>query len=86
MAIGKPLDLQDIFVNTLAGDMTIFFFMAVILFAYLAARFRMPNQVFLIMIAVFVIFFSSYYPGLFALVVLLIGLFVYYGITRIIKT
>jgi hypothetical protein len=82
----QPLDLEYIFVNTVAGSWTIFFFLAMAFFAYLAARFRMPNQIFLIMMAVFVIFMANYYSLLYAFTILLISLFVFYAISKIPKT
>jgi len=86
MAAVQPLDLEYIFVNTLAESMTIFFFLAMAFFAYLAARFRMPNQIFLIMMGTFVIFFANYYSLLYTFVIFISGLFFYYVLSKIPKT
>jgi len=82
----QPLDLETIFVTNLAGSMKIFFFLIAIVFAYLAARFRMPNQVFLILITVFLIFITSFYSLLYTLLIFLAGLFFYWVISKIPKT
>ena len=82
----QPLNLQEIFVNYFAGSMTIFFFIAMAFFAYIAARFRMPNQVFLILIGLFIIIMTNYYSLLFTITIFLAGLFFYYTLSKIIKT
>lgn len=56
MAFINPLDFDQIFVNELAGSVPIFGILAFIVIGILAARFRMPNLVFLILIGVFVVF------------------------------
>jgi len=82
----QPLDLETIFVNYFAGSYKIFFFIAMIVFAYLGARFRMSNNVFLILMGLFVIFMANYYSLLFTITIFLIGLFFYYTLSKIIKT
>ena len=82
----QPLDLETIFVTNLAGSMKIFFFLIMIVFAYLSARFRMPNQVFLILMAVFIIFMANYYSLLYTGLIFLSGLFFYWVISKIPKT
>ena len=82
----QPLDLETILVTNLAGGMEIFFFLMIIVFAYLAAKFRMPNQVFLILMAVFIVFMANYYSLLYTLLIFLTGLFFYYILSKIIKT
>jgi len=82
----QPLDLETIFVTNLAGSMKIFFFLIAIVFAYLAARFRMPNQVFLILMAVFIIFMANFYSLLYTILIFLSGLFFYWVISKIPKT
>lgn len=81
----KPLDLQTIFVNVFAGSMEIFFFVAFIAIAALAATFRMPNMIFMLMMAVFGILMANYFGGLYFLVVVISGLAVFYGIGSVMK-
>ena len=49
----RPLDLQTIFVNYFAGNMTVFVFITFVLMLYLSARYRMPNSALLVMVGFF---------------------------------
>jgi len=84
--VTQPLDLQTIFVNYFAGTLEIFFFIAMIGFSILAAKFRMPNQIFLIMLGVFIVVMTNFYPLFYTIVILLVGLLFYYTISKLIKT
>lgn len=81
----EPLDLRTILVNYFAGNVDIFSFISVIALAALAAYFKMPDMIFLIMLGLFVVFMAAYMPGLYLLVVLGTGLLVFYSISQIIK-
>ena len=85
MAFVAPLDLENIFVNTLAGTPTIFTFLAFILLSGMAAYFKMPNAIFLVMFVLFGVVFSSYVGGIYILILLLSGLSTFYLISKIIK-
>ncbi len=82
--IVNPLDLKEIFVTYLAGSMEIFFLLAVLGFGYLAARFRMPNQIFLILMGLFVILMANEYTFFFAISIFIIGLFSFYSISKLV--
>ena len=82
MVFIEPLDLETIFIQYFAGGATVFFFIAMALMAYLAAKFKFPNYVFLMMLVLFVTIFSGNYPLIFTLFVILIGVFVYYAYGR----
>jgi hypothetical protein len=69
--------LQNIFVETFAGNMQIFIFLIGILLAALAARFRMPNIVFGMMIIAFGVMFSTYLGGLFVVILIFTSLLIY---------
>lgn len=56
MAWIEPLDLESLLVDKLAGSMILFTFLAIIVLAMLAARWRMPNIVFGGMIMMFIVF------------------------------
>lgn len=87
--ITQPLDLYKIFVEDLAGDLTIFYILFIIALSYLAARFRIPNIVFLILMAFLVVIMAgleTFGMGLkifYALLMVLVGFFVYYSISKI---
>ena len=70
----EPLNLQEIFVNYFAGTMTIFFFIITAVFAILAAKFRMPNMIFLILMGLFVVVMANYFSLLYTTIVLIVGL------------
>lgn len=80
----EPLSLQCWLVNVFAGSPEIFVFIAMIAISALAARFRMPNFVILIMLALFALLFSSLVGGLYLITIVLIGLFVGAAIKRVI--
>lgn len=81
----QPLDLEQIFVNAFAGSLEVFIFVTFILIAALAARFRMPNLITLVMFSLFGIFLSAYISGVYAFIVIIAGIVVFYSIGRIIK-
>lgn len=82
-----PLNLEQIFVNYLAGSYTIFFFLAIAFFAYLAARLRIPNFTFLLLMGLFVVMMAGFgFQMLYAVVVFIAGLFIYQTISKIIKS
>ena len=81
----QPLDLKTILVNYLSGSFEIFFYIAMIGFVLLAAKFRMPSFAIALMITLFVSIYSVQYSALFALVVLIIGVFLALVLTRAIK-
>lgn len=64
MAFINPLDLNEIFVNKLAGDPIIFMFLAFLVIGILAARFKMPMVVMIGMVSLFaVMMFTVIVPG-----------------------
>lgn len=86
MAFIEPLDLQTLLVNTLSGNYVIFTFLILIVIAALAARFRMPGPIALIMFVIFAIIFDGTNSvGLYAFIMILTALFVFYSIPRLIK-
>lgn len=85
MAFINPLDLQELLVNTFAGSLTIFIFIMIIIIATLAARFKMPNIIALIMFGLFAVFLLNYSNGLFAFVIIITGIVMFYGIGKVIK-
>lgn len=85
MSIIQPFDFESIFVTTLSGTPEIFSFLAVIAISGLAAFFRMRNSIALILFALFGIIMSQYIGGFYVLIILIGGLSVFYGISKIIK-
>lgn len=85
MTIHQPLDLEYWFVNVFAGSFDIFLFLLVILIAGLAAKFRMSNLSFGIILLCMAILLSISYPWLLVLAISLTGLGVYYTFTKLFR-
>ena len=85
MAYIEPLDLKSILVTNLAGSTNIFIFLAIIVIAALAGRFRMPNSIALIMFVLFSVLLAAYIPGIYFLMICIGGMVIFYGIGKIIK-
>ncbi|MGA2130651.1 MAG: hypothetical protein ABSG05_03520 [Candidatus Pacearchaeota archaeon] len=81
----NPLNLYTIFVTYLAGNLTVFIFLAMIGISLLAGRFRMPDRVFMSLIALFGIIMSQYLGGLYALMIVVAGLVIYYQLAKEVK-
>jgi len=73
MAFTEVLNLEKIFVNYFAGSYLIFYFIAIAFFAYLAARFRLPNFATLMLLGLFVIFMANWVGIIVALVLFVVG-------------
>jgi len=78
----QPLDLEQILVNLFAGSWNIFIFLSIITIGVLAARFRMPNLIFLAMLGIFSVFLSQYLGGLYAMVIIITGMLIFYIVGR----
>lgn len=84
MAIHEPLDLQYWFINVFSGSLEIFFMVAFVAIAGLAAYFRMSTIAFLMLYSLFIILslqVASTVNFLF-LLVLVGGLIVYYVLSK----
>jgi len=82
----QPLNLECLFVNTFAGTMDIFIFVALIAIAAIGAKFRMINATMLIMFALFGVLMSQWMGGIYFLMVMIAGLIVMYGLGKLIKS
>ena len=81
----EPLNLECWILNVFSGGSAmIFLFVAVIIIAMVAARFRMKNEVAALMLAVFGILFGVYLPGIMVLIILLGGLFAFTIMKRLV--
>lgn len=85
MAIVNPLDLHEIFVNLISGNLTIFLFMAIIVMTIVAAKFRMTNTIFGMLLTLFGVFMATWIPWFYALIVVVGGFAIFFVIGRIIK-
>lgn len=85
MAFIQPLDLQTILISVFAGSVEIFIFLAFIFISGLAASFKMNGQHVLLMFALFGMFMAQFLGGIYALIVLIGGLFAFFSISRLVK-
>lgn len=86
MAFVEALDLRYWLINTLSGSIEIFSFLAMIIIAGLAARFRMNGFLTVLMLGLFAIMLSQYMAGIYILMILITSLIVFVGISRFTKT
>jgi len=88
MAFIEPLNLEYLLINTLAGSPTIFIFLAILSIAVLAAMFKMPNIIFLVMIGLFAIVFGylgGVFSGLYAFFIIIASVVTFYSVGKIFK-
>lgn len=81
----NPLDLQTLFINVFSGSYTVFAFISVVIIAAMAARFRMNNFMFFIMLGLFSVFMAAWISWLYAFMIVILGLGIFFIIGRIIK-
>jgi len=81
----EPLNLECLLVNTFAGSLELFMFIALLAIAVIGTTFKMINMTILIMYALFAIIMSQYITGIYFLAVLIAGLVISFGIGRLSK-
>ena len=86
MTLTQPLELQTLLVNTLAGSMTLFIIIMVIVIASLAAKFRMNSAVFGLVIALFAVLVGFWANWFMFLIVLIGGFALYFVIGKLLRT
>jgi len=85
MTFHLPLDLEYWLVTTIAGSPEIFTALMLIVIAGLAAYFRMPNSITLIMIALFAVIMGFYTGQLLFIVILILGIVLGWLLSRVVK-
>ena len=85
MTIAQPLDLYNSLVTTLSGSLTIFLALALLAIAGLSAMFRMSGVITLVSFALFVVLLAAVTGNLFILVMIVTGLLVFWGISKIFR-
>ena len=77
------LNLYDLFVNQIAGNVVLFIFLSFAVIAFFAEKFKFPNMVTLTMFIVFAIMVSVVSQSLLIIVSLVVGLFLAWGFSRL---
>lgn len=85
MTFIEPLDLRNILVYTLAGNELIFTFLFIIVMSSLAAKFRMPNLVFGVMLTVAGVILAPYIGGLYLILILITGFLTFNAIANMFR-
>lgn len=82
----EPLDLETLLVNTFAGSYEIFVGIMLIFIAGLAAYFRIPTELSLILIGLFFIVMSPFIGSGYMFITILIGsMLTFFAIARWVK-
>ena len=76
-------DLKTLLVTSLAGSYVIFTFLALIFISGLAGMFRMPSEVYLMSLMLFLVLMSQYVGGLFLIGLLIAGIVTFMSISRL---
>ena len=80
-----PFDLERIFLHLFAGSPELFTFIAIIVISGALAFFRVPDKVYLPMLALFGILFALWIgAGLYVLTILIVGLITFKAIAKIV--
>ena len=85
MSFHLPFDLEYWLVTVVAGSPEIFMVISLIAIAALAAYFRMPNSITLVMIAIFAIMMGAMTGQILFVVILILGLTLGWLMSRIVK-
>jgi hypothetical protein len=81
----EPLELECLLMNTFAGSIEIFMFVALIAIGIVGTSLRMINVTLLVMYGLFSIIMAQYFEGMFFLTVLIAGLVITFGIGKLAK-
>lgn len=82
MSIVEPLNLENLLIFTFAGNLELFTFIALIAISALAARFRMPDFLFGLMVLLFALIFNTYLGGLYIIILTVTSLVVFNIVAR----
>ena len=81
----NPFDAETLFLHIFAGSPEIFTFIAIIVISGALAFFRVPDKIYLPMLALFGILFALWIGvGLYVLTILIVGLITFKAIAKIV--
>lgn len=83
MALYSPLDFENIFMVDLAGSSSIFIYLALFVLAFSISKFNLPTKIVYPIFALFSIVMATVSQSFYVLVIILIGMSVFYSIGRI---
>jgi len=86
MTVGADyFDWYNVFVNVIVGSPTLFIFIAIAIITFFAAKFRFPNQVILMILAVFSLIMSVFFRVMLPITILIIAGFFAWNIIKILR-
>lgn len=74
MVFYEPLDLESILINSLAGSLEIFTFIAFIAIGIITTMLRIPKLISMALLALFAVILGDYFPPIYLLIVVIAGL------------
>ena len=84
--VNNYLDWQDLFVNDISGGTGIFIALSFILIMIMAAKFRFPNSVTFMILAVYSIMMAAFFEVLKPIALILIAIFISFAMYKIFST
>ncbi|KKL60221.1 hypothetical protein LCGC14_2207480 [marine sediment metagenome] len=84
MTFFEPLDLQGILINSLAGSIEIFMFIAFISIGAITASLKIPKSVTLVFLGLFAVILADFFPALYLLVVVIAGMTASHAISKVV--
>ena len=79
-------DWYQLFVNDIAGGSTLFIVLSFILIMFLAAKFRFPNSVTIMMMGTYAIIISAFFVNVLAITLFIIGTFFALALNRMLSS
>jgi hypothetical protein len=84
MTFIEPLDLQRILVNSLAGSMEIFMFIAFVAIGAMTAIMKIPKSITMILLGLFAVILADYFPAIYLITVVIAGMIAANAIAKIV--
>lgn len=85
MGLDNILDMQDFFINEVAGTLPIFIFLSLLVIMILSAQARFPNIVTFAIITVYMLIIGAFYQSVLAVIGFVIGSFIAWSLVRLIS-
>ncbi len=80
-----PFDFRTIIVNWFLGNIELFMFAFIIVFSFVSAKMGMSNRIFMTLLAIGSVMFGGIMDsGIYTLAILIIGIFTYKGVSRVV--
>jgi len=87
LVIDNFFDFQEVFINTLFGDLTLFIIVSLLIILIISAKYQLPWQATYIMIFLFIAVIVAGYANqtLWVFLVLIVGAVFYFGLSKLLQ-